>query len=101
MLRGVNKRIIEINDTGSEFFERALFFVKTSVNENPTVLQKEADRVINEYFKNDTQPRQGYLRYTENKRKIKRKKKTILLTICAVGTLAVILLTIMAIKFIF
>lgn len=28
MLKGVNKQIIEINDTGSDYFEKILFFVK-------------------------------------------------------------------------
>lgn len=28
MLRGVNKRIIEVTDTGNEYFERAILFLK-------------------------------------------------------------------------
>ncbi len=28
MIRGVNRQIIEINDTQSEFFEKAIFFVR-------------------------------------------------------------------------
>lgn len=28
MIRGVNKQIIEINDTQSDFFEKAIFFVR-------------------------------------------------------------------------
>lgn len=28
MLKGVNKQIIEINDTGNAYFEKVLFFVK-------------------------------------------------------------------------
>ncbi len=100
MLRGVNKRIIEINDTGSDYFERALFFVKTSVNECPAVLQKEADRIINEYMRSDSEPRQGYLRYTENKRNKKRRKKKILL-LCTMVAVASIMLTVAMIKILF
>ena len=28
MIKGVNRQVVEINDTGSVYFERALFFVK-------------------------------------------------------------------------
>ncbi|MBE6827174.1 MAG: hypothetical protein E7514_00995 [Ruminococcaceae bacterium] len=28
MIKGINKQVIEIHDTGSEYFERAILFVK-------------------------------------------------------------------------
>ncbi|NMP36807.1 MAG: hypothetical protein GX051_01585 [Clostridiales bacterium] len=28
MIKGVNKQVVDVNDTGSEYFERAIFFVK-------------------------------------------------------------------------
>lgn len=28
MIKGVNRQVVEINETGSEYFERAIFFVK-------------------------------------------------------------------------
>ena len=43
MLRGVNKRIIEVNETGSDYFEKALFFVKGNAdfNEARCTLQQQ------------------------------------------------------------
>lgn len=70
MLRGVNKRIIEVNDTGSEMFEKALFFVKCGSDISDERLEREAHRIIGSYFAADTQKEhKGYLRYTEEKRK--------------------------------
>ena len=28
MIKGVNKQVVDVKDTGSEYFERAIFFVK-------------------------------------------------------------------------
>lgn len=70
MLRGVNKRIIEVNDTGSDMFEKALFIVKASSNMSDERLQKEAHRIIDSYFGTEkSSEHKGYLRYTEEKKK--------------------------------
>lgn len=34
MLKGVNKNVIEISDTGNDFFERAILFVRPQNSEN-------------------------------------------------------------------
>lgn len=75
MLRGVNKQIIEINDIGSEYFEKALLFVKADSKITNTKLEKEAQKIMNNYF--DTKQSGGhigFLRYTEQKKN--RAKKT-------------------------
>ena len=47
MIRGVNRRVVEINECKSDLFERAIFFVRPGANENSTSeLQKEADAII-------------------------------------------------------
>jgi hypothetical protein len=47
MIRGVNRRIIEINDTGNKYFERALLFVRPDYADLPAArLHGEADRLI-------------------------------------------------------
>lgn len=44
MLRGVNKKIIEVIDTQNEFFERAILFVKDGkLLENEGDIKKNAD----------------------------------------------------------
>jgi hypothetical protein len=51
MVKGVTRRIVEIKETGSNYFERAIFFVNTdsgrSASEN--TLSQEARRIIDNY----------------------------------------------------
>lgn len=47
MLRGVNKQIIEVKDTGSRYFERALLFVRPEFSEmRPGQLEAEANKFL-------------------------------------------------------
>lgn len=47
MIRGVNRQIIEINNTGNPYFERALLFVKPEyAAAQEGRLRAEADRLI-------------------------------------------------------
>jgi len=47
MIRGVNKRIIEINDTDSIYFEKAVFYLRPEVKELPSdVSYREAESYI-------------------------------------------------------
>lgn len=47
MIRGVNKRIIEINDTDSIYFEKAIFYLRPEVKELPSdVSYREAESYI-------------------------------------------------------
>lgn len=47
MIKGVNKRIIEINNPDSIYFEKAVFYLRPCVREFPdTVAKNEADRYI-------------------------------------------------------
>ncbi len=75
MLRGVNKRIIEVNDTDSDYFEKALFFVKENAEFDNKTLENEARKIIGSYFEPSQQrsAKIGYLRYTEERKKKKRK----------------------------
>ena len=44
MLRGVNKKIIEVVDTQNEYFERAIMFVKDRrLAENESEIKRNAD----------------------------------------------------------
>ena len=47
MIRGVNRRIVEVCECKSELFERAIFFVRPGATDNsPSQLQKEANAII-------------------------------------------------------
>lgn len=47
MLKGVNKLIVEINNPESDYFERAIFFVKPNKGDVPTFeLADSAGRLI-------------------------------------------------------
>ena len=91
MLRGVNKRIIEVNDTDSDYFEKALFFVKDDTQFDNKLLENEAKRIIHSYFEpHKSSPKVGYLRYTEEKRKKTRKSLILTIAGCIAGALSVI-----------
>ena len=91
MIKGINKRIIEVNDTGSEYFEKVLFIVKDN-KADLKKLKNEADRVVNAYFpKNDFVFKEGYLR----RRKTKLKG---IITILCITLLVVIIVSGIAIK---
>ena len=47
MLKGVNRQIIEVHDTGSRYFERAILIVRPEfLGELPKRLQNDASRVV-------------------------------------------------------
>ena len=92
MIKGINKRIIEVNDTGSEYFEKVLFIVKDN-NADLRSLKNEADRVVNAYFpKNDFVFKEGYLR------KRKNKQKNLILT-SVIALIGIIITSIIVIMF--
>ncbi len=91
MLRGINKQIIEINDTGSNYFEKVLFFIKSENFNESIKLEEEARRIMLSYFVEDDNGKykEGVLRYTDNKRK--KKNKIILFAILGVIILGSVL----------
>ncbi len=47
MIRGINRQIIEVNDTESDYFERALFFINPDYcDAERAVLEHEARRAL-------------------------------------------------------
>lgn len=68
MIKGINKRIIEVNNIESDYFEKALFIVK-DYNADIRRLNNEAERVVKAYFpKNAIGFSEGYLRNRKRKR---------------------------------
>lgn len=61
MLKGTNRRIIEINKTGNDYFEKAILFVKTDKTEYPTsTLQNQADEYISKLCTKDNKKTNKY-----------------------------------------
>ncbi len=47
MLRGVSKQIIEINQTGNRYFERAVLYVSNDfIGDDEELLSDEASRIV-------------------------------------------------------
>ena len=47
MIKGVNRQIIEVSDTGSVYFERALLIVRANcADADPAMLHDEAGRLV-------------------------------------------------------
>lgn len=75
MIKGINKRVIEVNDVGSDYFEKALFIVKDN-NADLRNLEYEAKRVVSSYFPQySINYREGYLR--------RKRRRNIILAVAA------------------
>ena len=49
MTKGISRQIVEITNTGNQFFERALLVVRPSYTDQPAAtLRQEAERVLND-----------------------------------------------------
>lgn len=47
MVKGINRQVLEVQETGSRYFEKALFFVKPEYSrESDSVLRQNALRTI-------------------------------------------------------
>lgn len=78
MLKGVNRRIIEISNTENKYFERAIVFVKPQYNNSDeATLKREADGYISSVCKNGD----GFLR---NEAAAKKRKKLFGILLAAV-----------------
>ena len=88
MIRGVNRQIIEVNDTQSEFFERAIFFVRPECREeNERKLHLQAVKFVE---KNAPTPVKAHSK--GKKYHISRKALWLMLGIMTVSTVALIVL---------
>ncbi len=47
MLKGVNKQVIEVVETGSDYFERALLVVNPKMSSDPEQIYVEAAKLFN------------------------------------------------------
>lgn len=78
LIRGINKRIIEITDTGSDYFEKALLFVSAGTDIGDDFLKSEAERLLDSYSEPRTNNGMGYLRYREVKERKHRALKKVI-----------------------
>lgn len=52
MVKGVNKNIIEINDTGNEIFEKVILYIKPQYNNiSNKLLNSETEKILNSFIK--------------------------------------------------
>ena len=50
MIKGVNRRIIEVQEIGNSCFDKAIFFVKSDFcNKDERELEKEARKIVKQY----------------------------------------------------
>lgn len=73
MVRGVNKQIIEINNTGNKYFERVLLFVAPGKKDlPPDLLYAKAEEYVVEF--SGGRPETFSLRETVTKKNAKKRK---------------------------
>ena len=49
MVRGVNKRVIEINETGNPYFDKAVLYMNDRAQKSEPALEEEARRYLAEH----------------------------------------------------
>lgn len=74
MIKGVNKSIIEINDTGSEYFEKAILFISANHADDS---DKKLENKAREYIENAHKP--PFIPYFDLKEDRKRKRRLFLI----------------------
>lgn len=77
MVKGVNKRVIEVNNTGNKFFEKIVFYVKAEYGDLTSVQLKEATEFLSLGFEEKFPFKNVSLRKRRKLRKIR--------VICAVS----------------
>ncbi|WP_028516591.1 hypothetical protein [Ruminococcus flavefaciens] len=82
MIKGVNKKIIEINNPDSLYFEKAVLYLRPNVTIFPeTISQKEAQRILS-----------SLLPHENRKRSFFRNRRYILITAMILIIIAILLL---------
>lgn len=84
MVKGINRTVIEINDTGSGMFEKVILFVTPQYGNIGTKrLKDEAERVIEQYMSD------SFARPTVRQKYRKKKITALCLAVGAIVALAV------------
>ncbi len=83
MLRGVNRSIIEINETDNRYFEKVIMFLKPEyVDTPPYRLKMEADSLIEKY---------GLTHKSEAR---KKRKRQVIINRCVLTAIAVSIISV-------
>ncbi len=92
MVKGVNKKIIEINNTENEFFEKIILYVSPKAGApNCSKVKRAASELVSN-LSGDSLKTKGLREILEQKRR--QKKRVIILSLCvaALLTLATLLI---------
>lgn len=86
MVKGVNKKIIEINNTENEFFEKIILYVSPKAGAPNSAKVKRAASELVSNLSGDSLKTKGLREILEQKRR--QKKRVIIFSLCAVALLA-------------
>ncbi len=93
MVKGVNKKIIEINNTENEFFEKIILYVSPKAGAPNSAKVKRAASELVSNLSGDSLKTKGLREILEQKRR--QKKRITIFSLCAVALLAVATLLIL------
>jgi hypothetical protein len=85
LVKGMTRRIVEIKETGSNYFERAIFFVRMDMPQNTLeyTLTQEASKIIDKFCSD--------LKLTKSPKKSKLLEVAKILLAAAAGAAAAVL----------
>lgn len=90
MVKGVNKQIIEINDTGNKYFEKVLLFVAPGKKDLPSdLLYTKAQEYVVDFSKNFSAG--PSLREKMQKKRVRKRAMFISGTVIALAIISVLI----------
>lgn len=64
MIKGINKQVVEVNDTGNRYYERAILFLKPEYADlQKEILEKEAKKLLKNIDANSNVKRRNRILY--------------------------------------
>ncbi len=93
MIKGINKRIIEINDTNNSYIEKAILIISPEAS---SVQQAKITNDVSEYFSGLIGSENGTMLFTPKKKRFRPSKKLLIGSALAVAGI----LTVIAVLFV-
>ncbi len=88
MVKGVNKRVIEVNNTGNKFFEKIVFYVTPQYGDLTSVQLKQATEFLSLGFEEKLPLKTPTLR---KRRRFRKIRVICAATLLSLGVMAVVL----------
>ena len=85
IVKGTNRTVIEINDTGNKMFEKIILFVSAEYgNVSNRRLKSESEKILSQYYENQAIPARSI-------RTLYKRKRRVGFCLCGLGIAALVI----------